>query len=138
VHTTFTEIGIDGEIAHLKRSEILKEMAALRRRHAKIAEARFDDHARAGDFVPLHRNAEPGFIRAPPAYADQEVGEIFVCKLGVEVGHLACRFLTVAAFKVLRIDHHHITKISDAAIAENPGALCNKPLRIDFVDARAK
>jgi len=51
-------------------------MSALRRPHAKVAEARLNDHARAGDFVPLDWNAEPRFMRAPAAHTNQKVGAI--------------------------------------------------------------
>jgi hypothetical protein len=76
IHGTLAEIWIDREISHLECGEVLKQMSALRRPHAKVAEARLNDHARAGDFVPLDGNAEPRFMRAPAAHTNQKVGVI--------------------------------------------------------------
>jgi hypothetical protein len=42
----------------------------------------------------------------------------------------------VPAFKAVRIDHHHVAEISDAAIAQNLGALRNQPRRIHIVHAQ--
>ena len=72
----FAGIGIHGEVSDLEGGQILEEMAALRGSDAEIAESGFDDHARAGDFVPLDRNAQPGFGRSPAAYADQQIGTV--------------------------------------------------------------
>jgi hypothetical protein len=51
----------------LKGGEVLEEVAALRRGDAKILEAGLDNHAGAGDLVPLDAYAEPWIVRAPPA-----------------------------------------------------------------------
>ena len=62
IDRAFARFRIHREIADLKRGQILEEMAALRRGDAKIAEPRFNDHTRAGDFVPLDRNTEPRIV----------------------------------------------------------------------------
>ena len=62
IHETFACIRIHGEIADLKGSKVLEEMAALGRGYAKIAEAGFHDDTRPGNFVPLDWNAQPRII----------------------------------------------------------------------------
>src|SRR5271165_1595368 len=76
VDAAFTCVWVYGEIADLKCSEILEKMAALRRGDAKITEAGFDDHTRAGNFIPLDRNTKPRIVRSPAADADQQIRTI--------------------------------------------------------------
>src|SRR5271157_3750602 len=49
IEEPFAGIGIHREISDLKCGKVLEEMAALRRRDAKVAKAAFDDDARAGN-----------------------------------------------------------------------------------------
>jgi len=76
VDRTFPGIRIDCEVADLKSGEVLEEMAALRRCNAKISETRFDNDARAGNFVPLYGNAEPGIIRSPATTPISRYGRV--------------------------------------------------------------
>src|SRR5271157_551647 len=39
IHEAFAGVGVDGEVADLECGEVLEEVAALRRDHAKVAEA---------------------------------------------------------------------------------------------------
>ena len=72
----FTGIRIHGEVAHLKRCQVLKEMAALGWRDAKISKAGFDDGAGCGNLVPLDGDSKPGIIRSPTPHSNQQVGTI--------------------------------------------------------------
>jgi hypothetical protein len=62
VEGAFSGIRIHGEISNLKSSQVLEKVATLRGCHAEIPKASFDNDARAGDFVPLDRNAKPGIV----------------------------------------------------------------------------
>jgi len=46
IDRAFAGIRVYGEVADLERGKVLKKMAALRRRNAKIAKSGFDDGAR--------------------------------------------------------------------------------------------
>ena len=59
VDEPFPGIGVHGEISDLEGCEVLKKMAALRGGDSEIAEPSFNDDSGSGDFVPLHRDAEP-------------------------------------------------------------------------------
>src|SRR5208282_2565166 len=76
VDGAFAGVWIHGEVTDLKGSEILKEMAALRWGDAKIAEPRFYNHARTGDFIPFDWNAQPRFGRPPAPHPNQEIGPV--------------------------------------------------------------
>ena len=43
---------IHGEVAGVRRREVLKEMRPLRRRHAKVLEPGLDDRPRTGNLIP--------------------------------------------------------------------------------------
>src|SRR5689334_10189650 len=58
VDETVAQARAHGEVTDLERGEVLEEMRALGRIDADVAEARLDDRARAGDLLPLHRDAE--------------------------------------------------------------------------------
>src|SRR6266436_4281568 len=108
-------------------------MAALRWGDAKIAESSLDNHARAGDFIPFDRNAQPGFSRSPAANPDQQIGPVLAVEHTIELSHRLGYFLAAAALEALRIDHDDIVKILDAAIAQNFAAQANQPLGLHIV-----
>ena len=108
-------------------------MAALRRRDSEVAESRFDNDARAADFVPLHRNAQPRFGRSPAAHANQQVRPVLFIKLAIETRDRLGDFLAAAALKTLRIDDHYIVKIVDASVAQNLVALADQLLGLHLV-----
>src|SRR5579863_10619213 len=126
IERTFSRVWVHGEVADLKCGQVLKEMAALRRGHAKIAESGFHDHASSGDFVPFHGNAEPGIVRPPAPDANQQIRTILRAQHGVEVGHSLGHFLAAAALEVLGIDHDHVTQVVDAAVTQNFCALADE------------
>ncbi len=103
-------------------------MAALRWGDTKVAEAGLNNHARAGDFVPFDRNAEPGFGRSPAPHPDQQIGPVLLIEQTIEAGDRVSHFLAAAALEVLRIDYDDIAKIVDAAIAQNLAALADQLL----------
>ena len=119
IDCAFSGVGIHREIANLKRGEVLKEVAALRRSHAEIAEACLHDGARSGNFVPFDGDAEPGIVRSPAAYANQQVGTVLGVQAGVEVSHGLGHLLTAASLEAMGIHHHNVMKIFDAAVAQN-------------------
>src|SRR5271154_1457135 len=94
-------------------------MAALRGRDSEIAEAGFNDHARAADFVPLYRDAQPGLGRSPASDADQKIRAVLFSELTIEARHRRRDFLTAAAFETLRVHDYYIVKIVDAAVAQH-------------------
>src|ERR1022692_2552962 len=49
INEALAGIRVDGKVADLKRGEILKEMAALRRNHPEIAKSRLYNNARSGN-----------------------------------------------------------------------------------------
>src|SRR5260221_12340544 len=108
-------------------------MAALRWGDAKIAEPGLNNHARAGDFIPLDRNAEPGFVRSPAPNPDQQIGPVLRVEPAIELSDRFGHFLAAAAFKTLRIDHYDIVKILEAAIAQNFTALADQALGLHIV-----
>src|SRR5208282_1998326 len=103
-------------------------MAALRWSYSEIAESGLDYHARAGDLVPLYRNAQPRFGRSPAAHPDQQVGAVLFIELAIEPCYCRGHFLAAAALEALRIDHHDIVKIVDASVAQNSAALADQLL----------
>src|SRR5208282_940163 len=133
IYSAFTGIGIHGEITYLEGGQVLEEMAALRGSHPEIAEPGLDDHTRAGDFVPFHRNAEPRFGRSPAADADQQVRTILFVELAIQAGYGSGYLLAAAALEALRIDHHDVVKIVDASIAQNFTALADQLIGFNVV-----
>jgi len=131
----FSGIGIHSEVAHLECSEVLEEVAALRGRNAKIAEAGFNDHAGSGDLVPFDRDAEPGFGRSPTTHADQEIGPALSAELRVQVGDAASDFFAAGALEAMKVDNDHIVQIGEASIAQNFGTLAHQAPGIDLVKA---
>src|SRR3981081_191923 len=109
-------------------------MAALRGSNAKIAESRLNNHARAGDFIPFDRNAEPRFVRSPAPYPDQQIGPVLPVEQAIEVSNRPGHFLAATAFEALRIDHYDIVKILNAAVAENFTALADQALGLHIVE----
>src|ERR1700682_3744204 len=104
----FPGVRIHREVSDLKCSQIWEEVASLRWGHAKIAEARFHNSARSRDFVPLHRNTQPGIIRSPASDTDKQVGTVLRVQRGVEIGDALRYFVTPAAFETLRIDDNDV------------------------------
>src|SRR5258706_3420168 len=106
-------------------------MAALRRHDAKVAESGFDNDACAGDFVPLHGNAEPGIVRPPASDSNQQIGSALGIQQAIEVGDRLRDFLAAAALEALRIDDHDVTQILDAPVASNLTALAKQLARLN-------
>src|ERR1035441_5179662 len=104
-------------------------MAALRRGNAKIAESRLHNHARAGDFIPFDRNAQPGFSRSPASHPNQKIGPVLLIEQAIEPRDRRGYFLAARALEALRIDHYDIAQIVDAAVAQNFAALADQLLR---------
>ncbi len=129
VDKAFARIGIDGEISHLKCGEILKKVASLRRGNSQIAEASFDDSARSGNFVPLHRNAQPRIIRSPATHANQKIRCAGLAQFGVKMRDAFRDFLAAGALKAMKVDNHHVMHVVDAPIAHDFGTLADQPLR---------
>ena len=73
VHETLAHVRVHRKISDLKCGQVLEEMAALRRGHAKIAKSSLDNRPRSRDFVPFHRNSQPGIVRSPASHADQQI-----------------------------------------------------------------
>jgi hypothetical protein len=103
IHGTLAEIWIDGEISNRECSEVLKKNGCPVKASREGRGSPLNDHARAGDFVPRHGNAEPRFIRAPAAHTNQKAGAILAGELRVEVSNQSRHFLAVPAFKAVRI-----------------------------------
>src|SRR5208283_4851980 len=136
VHRPFTQVRVHREIAHLKRRQILEEMAALRWRHTEVPESCLHDHSRARDLVPLHRNPQPRFVRAPPPHAHQQVRPALLVQLGIEVRYDPRHFLAVPAFKPLFIHHHDIPQILDAPVAQHLRAVHQQPRGLHVLHAQ--
>jgi len=102
VYGPFSRIRIHREVAHLKRHQVLKEMASLRRDHPKIAKARLDDNAGARNFVPLYRNPQPRIVRSQPSHPNQNVRAVLQGQPGVELRDRAGHFLAASAFKAVK------------------------------------
>src|SRR5271156_3989445 len=94
-------------------------MTALRWSYSKIAEPSLHDHACAGDFIPFDWNAQPGFGRSPAPNSDQQIGPVVPKEQAVELSDRLGYFLAAAALEALRVDHDHIVKVLDAAVAQN-------------------
>src|SRR5580692_717348 len=134
IHRAFAGIGIHGEVTNLECREILKKMTALGGRYAKIVESGLDNDARAGNFVPLDGDTQPGIIRSPTANSDQQIGPILGSEQAVEVGDRLRDFLTSAALKALRIHDHRIIQILDASVAQNFVALAEQLAWVQVVE----
>src|SRR5205807_7206446 len=93
IDRAFARVGIHGEVTDPKGSEILEEMAALRWGDAKIVESRLNNHARAGDFIPFDRNAQPGLVRSPASNPDQQIGSVLRIELAIELSNRLGHFL---------------------------------------------
>ena len=52
-------IGIDCEIAHAKRCEVLEEVSALTRIYTVVLQTSLNNDARSTDVRPFHWNAQP-------------------------------------------------------------------------------
>jgi len=128
IDRAFAGVGIHGEVSDPKGSEILEEMAALRWGNAKIVESRFNNHARAGDFIPFDRNAQPGFVRSPAPNTNQQIGPVLRVEQAIELSDRLGHFLAATALEALLIDHYNIVKILDAAVAQNFAAQADQPL----------
>src|SRR5580704_14312224 len=136
IDPSLMHVGVHSEVADLEGSQVLKEVTALRGRHPQIAEARFDDHARSGNFVPLHRNAQPWIIRSPASDTDQQVRRIRLAQLGIEVRDIARHFNTARTLKAVKVDDHNVPQVFDPAIAQNLRALANEKTCVHVIDAK--
>src|SRR5438552_2229147 len=74
------------EVPDVRRRQVLKEVRALRGRHAKVLEPCLDNRARAGNLVPRHRDAGERLGRTPPADADEDVWQSAPHEIRVEPG----------------------------------------------------
>lgn len=108
VYGTFASVRINGEVADLKSSEVLEEVAALRGRDAKVAESGFDDDPGAGDLVPLDRDTEPWVVGAPPSDADQKIRSACGCELRIQMRNSFSNLVTACAFEPVEIDHDDV------------------------------
>jgi hypothetical protein len=103
IHGTLAEIWIDHEISNRECSEVVKKNGCpCEGVTRKSRNPPLNDHARAGDFVPRHGNAEPRFIR-PSGPHQSEGRSILAGELRVEVSNQSRHFLAVPAFKAVRI-----------------------------------
>ena len=75
---TGTVVGIDGEVAHAERRQVLEEVGALRRIDVIVLQSRLDDDTGCRDVGPLDRHAQPRVAGAPTARTDEDVGAAFV------------------------------------------------------------
>src|ERR1017187_5692614 len=126
IYKAFARVGIHREVANLERRQVLKEVAALRRGHPKIAEAGLDNHPRSGNLVPGNGNAEPRFVRSPAPDADQRIRLALRTQLGVEVGDTLGHFKTLGALEAVEIDHNDVVQILNAPVSQNHCALANE------------
>ena len=109
-------------------------MAALGGSYAKVVESSLDNNARARDFVPFHGNSEPGIIRSPASYSDQQIRAIRGAQHAVEVSYGFGHLQAAAALEAMRINDHDIMQILDPSVAQNLAALAEQLLRLDTVD----
>ena len=101
-------IGVDGEVAHTERGEVLEEVGALRGVYVVVLQTGLDDDAGGGDVGPLDGDAQPVVAGAPAARPDEHVvlvvGQEAAVNLFYLVGYLrvvGCREVVVG----LDIDH---------------------------------
>ena len=52
-------IGVDGEISHTKRCQVLEEVRSLRWIHVIVLQSRLHDDSRCRDMRPLHWYTQP-------------------------------------------------------------------------------
>lgn len=119
VHKTFARIGIDREIANLKRCQVLEKVAALRGGHSQVTEARLHNHARTRNLVPCDGDAEPGIIGTPPANADQEIRRSVFAELRIQLSHKLCYLAAPGPFKAVKVHENHVAQITDSTVAKD-------------------
>src|ERR1019366_9170774 len=135
IDEALTGIGVDGEVADLKRGEVLKEMTALRRNYAEIPESRLNNYPRSGDLVPGHRNSQPRVGRSPAAHSDQQVRRILLAKLSIEMGDALRHFGAAGAFKAVEVNHDRVAQVLQTAMSQHLRALAYQALRFHTFQA---
>ena len=66
-------IGIDGEIAHAKRGEILEEVSTLTGIYTIVCQTGLNNDTCRTDVGPFHWNTQPSVTASPASRANQNV-----------------------------------------------------------------
>ena len=111
---TVARIGVDGEVAHSKRGQVLEEVRTLRGVYVVVLQARLHDDARCRDVRPLDGYAQPVVARPPSSRTYQHVVLVLSQEPTVDLlylvsypGIVGCREVVVG----LHIHHvHHILR----------------------------
>lgn len=110
--------GIDGEIAHAERREVLEEVRALRGIDPIVGKTGLNDDAGGRDVRPFHGNAQPRIARSPTAGANQHAVAVFGEKGGVDALDVVGDEGIVGGRIAFGLDVDHIGDVVHDAVAE--------------------
>ena len=119
LQNTVTRIGVDGEVTHAKRGEVLEEVRALRGIYVVVLQSGLHDDACCGDVRPLHGDAQPVVARTPTARADQDVVLSLIQELAVDLLYFHRYLWIVGGGEVVVGLHiHHIYHVLGDAVTQ--------------------
>lgn len=122
VETILAE-GIDGEIAHPKRGQVLEKVRTLTGVYLIVRQSGFHDDPRCRDVRPFHRNAEPRVAAAPPTRTDQHVVLAFLLEAAVRLLDFVGNGRIVRSRIPLGLHIHHVAEVLQDAMAQRVVAL---------------
>ena len=105
-------IGVDGEVAHAERCQVLEEVGALRGVYMVVLQSCLDDDAGGRDMRPLDGDAQPVVAGAPTTWTDEHVVLVLVQELAVDLLYLVGNLRIVDSREVVvGLDINHVDDI---------------------------
>ena len=111
-------VGVDGEVAHAERCQVLEEVGALAGIHAVVGQAGFHDNPGRADVGPLHGDAQPRVAAAPASGADEDVVAAFVEELLVDFFDFPSYLLVVRGAVVVGFHVDDVVEVVHDAVPQ--------------------